>query len=217
VSEPVPVRIDCRDPSWGLGVVTQLRSRPEVVIAGAQRRPAVLLAVVDRTDEATLRWLQSRHAGTGLPIVLVVGQVDPGPLIGLVESGVCAVLSRVEATAERLVRAVQLAASGRGDLPPALLRHLLDHAGQHAERPGQRGARRPARPPCGSMSRGGGLSTREREVLRLMADGMSTREVAARLSYSERTIKFVVQDLMLRLNVRNRTQAVAMAVRNGWI
>jgi len=54
-------------------------------------------------------------------------------------------------------------------------------------------------------------------VLRLMADGMSTREVAARLSYSERTIKFVVQDLMLRLNVRNRTQAVAMAVRNGWI
>ena len=85
------------------------------------------------------------------------------------------------------------------------------------DRGGQRGTRRSARPPCGGMSRGGSLSPREREVLRLMADGMSTREVAARLAYSERTIKFVVQDLMLRLNVRNRTQAVACAVRNGWI
>jgi DNA-binding NarL/FixJ family response regulator len=217
VSEPVPVRIDCRDPSWGMGVVTQLRSRPEVTITGASRRPAVLIAVVDRTDDPTLRWLRSRHAGTGLPIVLVVAQVDPGPLVGLVELGVCAVLSRVEATAERLVRAIRLAAAGRGDLPPALVRHLLDHAGSRVEHPGQRGTRRSARPPCGGMSRGGSLSPREREVLRLMADGMSTREVAARLAYSERTIKFVVQDLMLRLNVRNRTQAVAMAVRNGWI
>ena len=62
-----------------------------------------------------------------------------------------------------------------------------------------------------------GLTSRERDVLQLIADGHSTREVAAHLAYSERTIKNVLQDLTLRLNVRNRTQAVAHAVRQGWI
>ena len=62
-----------------------------------------------------------------------------------------------------------------------------------------------------------GLTTREREVLSLIADGLSTREVAAELAYSERTIKGVLQDVTARLQLRNRTQAVAYAVRKGWI
>jgi DNA-binding CsgD family transcriptional regulator len=62
-----------------------------------------------------------------------------------------------------------------------------------------------------------GLTHRERDVLELVAEGHSTREVALRLSYSERTIKNILQDLTIRLNLKNRTQAVAHAVRNGWI
>ena len=62
-----------------------------------------------------------------------------------------------------------------------------------------------------------GLSSRERDVLALLADGYSTREVARRLCYSERTIKNVVQEFTSRLQLRNRTQAVAYAVRRGWI
>ena len=61
------------------------------------------------------------------------------------------------------------------------------------------------------------VTKRERDVLDLLAEGLSTREVAQRLSYSQRTIKNVLQELTTRLNVRNRTQAVALAVRNGWI
>jgi DNA-binding NarL/FixJ family response regulator len=205
-SAAIPVRVDCRDPAAELDVIAQLRTRPEVTIAGPRARPAVLLAVMDGTGDDELQWLRARHASSGVPVVMIVARVDPGALVGLVESGVCGVLSRVEATAERLVRAVQLAAAGQGDLPPALVRHLLDHIGQRGRRPA------PAR---GLPA--GGLTRREQDILRLMADGLSTREVAERLAYSERTIKWVLGDLMVRMRVRNRTQAVACAVRNGWI
>ena len=60
-----------------------------------------------------------------------------------------------------------------------------------------------------------GWSAREIEVLRLLANGLSTREVARRLAYSERTIKNVVYDLTTRHGLRNRTHAVAVAVRAG--
>ena len=61
------------------------------------------------------------------------------------------------------------------------------------------------------------LTHREQRVLTLIADGCSTREVAQRMNYSERTIKNVLQSVSERLHYRNRTQAVACAVRNGWI
>jgi DNA-binding CsgD family transcriptional regulator len=61
------------------------------------------------------------------------------------------------------------------------------------------------------------LTDRERDILRLVAEGHSTREVAIELSYSERTIKAGLQSVTTRLHLRNRTQAVAYAVRNGWI
>ncbi|MEU1607930.1 helix-turn-helix transcriptional regulator [Micromonospora matsumotoense] len=62
-----------------------------------------------------------------------------------------------------------------------------------------------------------GLSVRESEILRLVADGMDTREVATRLSYSERTVKKVLHDITSRFQLRNRTHAVAYAVREGLI
>jgi DNA-binding NarL/FixJ family response regulator len=206
VSGTVLVRVESRDPGSARGVITQLRSRPEVTIAGAGARPSVLLAVTESTDAGALQWLRDLRRDSSLPVVLVTDRADPADLARLVEAGMAGVLSRVEATAERLARAVRLAAAGRGDLPPALVRHLLDEACQPG--PGRLTL-------CGGPR--GCLTRREREVLRLMADGMSTREVAARLAYSERTIKGIVQGLVTRLNVRNRTHAVAMAVRNGWI
>ncbi|MEV4847032.1 helix-turn-helix transcriptional regulator [Micromonospora matsumotoense] len=62
-----------------------------------------------------------------------------------------------------------------------------------------------------------GLSVRESEILRLVADGMDTREVATRLSYSGRTVKNVLHDITSRFPLRNRTHAVAYAVREGLI
>jgi DNA-binding NarL/FixJ family response regulator len=206
MSEAVAIRLDSPDPMAEIGVLVQLKGRAEVVIAGPQGRPAVALAVLAGIDDDAVEWLRGLRAATGLPIVVVIGPAEPGELVRLVESGACGILGRGEATASRLVRAIQLAAAGQGDLPPALVRHLLDRAGQRS---------RDQFTPHGLHL--AGLTGRERDVLRLLADGMSTREVAARLAYPERTVKGVVQGVMLRLNVRNRTQAVASAVRNGWV
>ena len=100
-----------------------------------------------------------------------------------------------------MVRAV---GKGGVDLPTAVLRQLIDTC-------------RPAAALSRVPLRFAGLTPRERDVLTLVADGLSTREVATRLAYSERTIKNVLQDLTTRLQLRNRTQAVAYALRNGWI
>jgi DNA-binding NarL/FixJ family response regulator len=62
-----------------------------------------------------------------------------------------------------------------------------------------------------------GLAPREVEVLRLLADGLDTAEIARRLCYSERTVKNVVHDVTTRLQLRNRSHAVAYALREGLI
>jgi DNA-binding NarL/FixJ family response regulator len=62
-----------------------------------------------------------------------------------------------------------------------------------------------------------GLSERELGVLRLVADGLDTSEIAERLSYSERTIKNIIHDITTRLHLRNRSHAVAFAMRHGLI
>lgn len=62
-----------------------------------------------------------------------------------------------------------------------------------------------------------GLSPRETEVLRLVADGMDTAEIARVLCYSERTVKNVLHQVTTRLQLRNRSHAVAYAVREGLI
>lgn len=60
-----------------------------------------------------------------------------------------------------------------------------------------------------------GLSEREVEVLRLVAEGNDTNEIARTLCYSERTVKNVIHDVTSRLHLRNRPHAVAFALRQG--
>ena len=61
------------------------------------------------------------------------------------------------------------------------------------------------------------LSGREVEVLRLVADGYDTADVAEQLAYSESTIKGVLAKLMTRLEARNRCHAIAIVLRQGLI
>jgi len=62
-----------------------------------------------------------------------------------------------------------------------------------------------------------GLTHREISILRLIADGHSTTEIARQLAYSERTIKNTLQGVTTRLQLRNRSHAVAYALREGML
>ena len=91
-------------------------------------------------------------------------------------------------------------------MPPDLLGKLMATVGS-AGLTGQAGAPRTF----------GGLTQRELHVLRLLADGCTTSEIARELCYSERTVKNSIQAFTSRLQLRNRSHAVAYAVRQGLI
>jgi DNA-binding NarL/FixJ family response regulator len=235
MSGTVLVRVHALDPISESGILTQLRECPDIRVTDTVRKggtvgalwppinvgsargsgnrdaaqntkPSVALAVADSMDDGATRWLRALHQCDGLPIVLVVGQLDAGTLITVIESGVRAVVRRCEATPQRLAELLRGTAASRCELPPDLLGQLLDQVGH---------LNRSLLAPRGLGLNG--LTQRESAILRLVADGLSTREVASQLAYSERTIKAVIQELTTRLALRNRAHAVAYAVRNGWI
>ena len=138
--------------------------------------------------------------------MLVIATVDDAALVTAAEAGVVGILRRGDATPEAIVRVIGKAAAGAGEVPADLLGRLLEQVGR---------LQRQVLSPRGLTF--AGLTPRETEVVRLVADGLDTSEIALRMSYSERTVKNVLHDLTTRLQLRNRTHAVAYAVREGLI
>jgi DNA-binding NarL/FixJ family response regulator len=113
---------------------------------------------------------------------------------------------REDASADKLVCTIRRVASGDGEVPADMLGRLLEQVGR---------LQRQVLAPRGLTF--AGLTPREKEVLQLVADGLDTSEIALRMCYSERTVKNVLHNLTTRLQLRNRTHAVAYAVREGLI
>jgi DNA-binding NarL/FixJ family response regulator len=203
------VQILAADPVSEAGVASQLRFRAELEVVpanGTDQKPDVVVVVADEVDEERLRTVRAvRRAGRSR-VVLVASELDGRSVLAAVEAGASGIVRRREATPDRLSAAIRAAANGDGTLPPDLLGRLLQQVGDPRHTHG--------------MVRGltfGGLTQRELRVLQLLADGMSTSEIARELAYSERTIKNAIHDLTSRLNLRNRSHAVAFALRQGLI
>jgi DNA-binding NarL/FixJ family response regulator len=196
------------DPILQAGVISQLRMRSEIEVAesGDLDGVDVGIAVADALDESTLRILRSLKKAGVAYTVLVMGAVDDAAVVSAAEAGVNGLLRRSEATPDALVRAIQRVAAGEGVIPADLLGHLLGQVGR---------LQRQVLSPRGLTFTG--LSDREVQVLRLIADGMDTNEIARQLCYSQRTVKNVLHDVTTRLQLRNRSHAVAYAVREGLI
>jgi DNA-binding NarL/FixJ family response regulator len=206
VNNPIATYVHGRDPISQAGVISQLRMRPEIRIVDSADQAVVAVIIADQVDETTTRELRSMRKDGRPRLMLVATTVDDAALVAAAEAGVGGLLRRSDASADLLIRTIVRVASGEGEVPPDLLGRLLEQVGR---------LQRQVLAPRGLTFTG--LTPRETQVLRLVADGHDTSEIALQLSYSERTVKNELHDLTTRLQHRNRTHAVAYAVREGLI
>jgi DNA-binding NarL/FixJ family response regulator len=205
--ERVQVFVAAEDPVSRDGAASLLRGQGvELVDDHRLDREVVAVVVVDDVDEQATREIRSLRRRGVESVVVVATRVDDGGLLAAVEAGANGVLRRSQSTPQNLVSSIHAAAAGDGSLPPDLLGRLLGQVGR---------LQRQVLSPHGLTF--SGLTEREVRVLKLLADGLDTSEVARQLFLSERTVKNVVHDVTSRLNLRNRTHAVAYALRHGFI
>jgi DNA-binding NarL/FixJ family response regulator len=208
MTERIGVFVYGSDPISQAGVASQLRGRPRISVVEERHidDADVAVVVVDEIDECTARTVRGIQRDQCPRIVLVASVLDEAALLRAVECGTTAVLRRSEASPERLSEAVELAARGEGSMAPDLLGRLLRQVSR---------LQRDVLAPMGLGPQG--MSEREVQVLRHLADGFDTAEIAAEMAYSERTIKNIIHEFTSRLQLRNRSHAVAYAMNAGII
>ena len=213
-ADPVGMGVVTDDPAAATPIIAQLRARPELGVRHVlpPHRADVILALATTLSGGMLAELTSLAGPAGSPapcVVLVAGPIREALLGPLISCGVVSILPWRGVTAELVAQAVLASHAGRAILPSTVARWLVD---------GARLTRHEPIPATAGVGPGpGDLSEREIDVLRLLADGQDTAQIAARLRYSERTIKKILQDLTTRLQLRNRTHAVSYALRIGAI
>ena len=214
-ADPVGVGVVTDDPAAAAPIVGQLRVRPELGVRHVlpPHRGDVILALATTLSGGMLAELTSLagQAGHGAQCVVLVADPIREALLGpLISCGVVSILPWRGVTAELVAQAVLASHAGRAILPSTVARLLAVETRLTRHEPTAAAGATAGPGP-------GGLSEREIDVLRLLADGQDTAQIAARLRYSERTIKKILQDLTTRLQLRNRTHAVSYALRIGAI
>jgi DNA-binding NarL/FixJ family response regulator len=207
---PVATTVLCAEPVLADGANAYLRGRVEVdVDAGVTDALLVLADVLDQPlrerIDARLAELVARRAGAMPRLVLVVDEMAERHLWWAVGQGLSAVLPRSTTSWDAVISALVKAREGGAELPSSTVGWLLDQVRALDARLAAVGVT------------AAGLTVREAEILRLLAAGLETADVARELNYSERTIKSAVQAVKERLGLRNRVQVVAHALRIGAI
>ncbi|PYC87472.1 helix-turn-helix transcriptional regulator [Streptomyces tateyamensis] len=211
MDNPLSVSVLALDPVLDAGAKSSLYGSPEITMVLPHEPAKVAVVVADRVDGQVLELVRTtRSAAYGPEVVLVATELAPDEARRAIALGARGLLRRREASADRLVRTVTTAADGDCTLPTDLLGLLLaDPLGLPGEPSGRFG---PAAPRAWA---GPGLTAREAAVLRLVAEGRETSEIAEELCYSVRTVTAVVRDITQRYRLRNRAHAVAYAMRGG--
>ncbi len=193
----------------GLRTYLQMEAHIEVVAEASSGREAVALAN-DLRPQVVIMDLQmpdmdgvaaTQAIKDGIPetsVVVLTSFMDDDHVLPAIRAGAAGYLLK-DASATEIVRAIEEAARGEAYLHPTVARRLMQQV---------TASRAPEKV-------GAGLSPRELEVLRLIARGMSNKEIAAELVTSERTIKGHVSGILSKTGLADRTQAALYAVREG--
>lgn len=162
--------------------------------------PEADVVVLDSDLGSAMAFVQEIAVQTGARVLLCMHEAGTVEVLDAIGSGVGGALARDQLTPDTLLAAVSAVAAGIFAFDSSVLRTLS-------------GSVTPVRQRDRASRPSGGFAPREQMVLSLVAAGLSNREIAERLSYSERTIKTILHDIVIRLGVKSRSQAVAMAVR----
>ena len=186
-------RVDCVDQADG--------------VRGALEHEALVdadIVILDASIAGGHDFIASVAEDGGPHVIACTSACDDDSVIAALEAGAVGYLRKDTLTQDLLQAAIQAAEGGAAIVPPGMLGAMVRSAPAESDDA-------PPRLPVGT------LSDREQRVLALIAEGHPTREVAAQLCYSERTVKNVLHDVVTKLNARSRSQAVAHAVRDGLI
>jgi DNA-binding NarL/FixJ family response regulator len=211
-SAPAAIRVSviASDPISGHGLAAYFQTRPDIAVLESTRQHEAQVAIVV-FDSFTDRLLEKATAAAlaaekPLRFVLVCSDLREPHFVRLAALGMVSVLSRRTSDFDQIAQSVLNLHAGRLELPS----DAMDWFSKLSR----------AVPSDGldpNVCSTDGFSEREVSVLGLLADGLTTEEIAARLNYSERTVKTIIYVVTSRLKLRNRAHAVAFAIRAGVI
>jgi DNA-binding NarL/FixJ family response regulator len=187
----------------GVDVVALAGDGDQAVAAVAEHDPDVVLMDLrmPHCDGVTAtRRLRAEHPRT--QVVVLTTFAEDTEMLAALRAGARGYLTK-DASAEEVVRALRRVASGKADLAPEVQHRLLELL--------------PRQAPIPEGPVPDGLTEREREVLELIARGLSNTEIAKQLYVSEATVKTHINRLFAKTSVRDRAQAVAYAYRHGLV
>ena len=188
-----------------LRVVGEAADGSEAVEAAARTRPDVVLMDIrmPRLDgiEATRRIREGPRA----PRVVVLTTYDLDEYVfEALKAGASGFLLK-DAPADQLLAGIRVVAAGDALLAPPITKRLIEEF-----------ARRPTPPPDGPVELAE-LTAREREILTLIARGLTNSEIATGLVLGESTVKTHVGNILTKLGLRDRVQAVVLAYETGLV
>ena len=219
MKEPIRVLVVDDHPVYRDGLITMLRSRPsnievigeacdgaEAVAMVGELNPHVVLMDIKMAGmdgiEAT-RQIKQRHPA--VKVLALSAYDDEDYVLEMVKAGASGYMLK-DADSVIIISGIEAVYEGKARIHPRLAMKVLTAfaaASNDAERR--------------DRDRGSGLTERELEILKLIARGMSNRQVANHLWISERTVDNHVQNIYRKLGVGDRTQATLYAIRKGLV
>ena len=184
-------------------VIAECVNGEEALRLNAALHPDMLLLDLEMPVLDGVETIRRLRQTSHVPRIIVFTAFDNDErIIHAIQSGADGYLLK-EAPREEIFKAIRVTMEGGSLLQPIVASKLLRHVGRPSQQPNHMSVDE--------------LTERELEVLRLLAQGMPNKEIAAQLVISERTAKFHVSSIMGKLGATNRTEAVALAAQRGLI